>query len=183
MESFKRKLTIGFTVFIIGIFIFIAGLFLKSWYEALLIIIGLLLSGFGIYLVFITNTNRRNFLKTNGLKIQSKIKYISVEVSGPPFPLGSGPKEDLVSFKILCEGKGINNDTQEYKSSDMVLQPDIKIDNNSLIDVYVNPQDQNDYFVDISKIPVKNYMRFDRPLSSTTVYYRSLDGLSYQKVE
>jgi hypothetical protein len=186
MNKFKAQLTIGFILLVLGAFVSIAGFFFSSWVETLLIIAGIILMGFGIRMLFLTDENRRKFLKTNGLKIQAKIKYISVEVSALVGFSRSGVKggNNITSFEIICDGQGINaNSLKEYVSAGLSLQPDIQIDSNSLIDVYVNPKDENDYLVDISKIPVKNYAYFDRPWNITTVHYRSYDGINYQKIE
>lgn len=184
MDEVKKKLTLGFVLLVLGIFVFIGGFFLLGWSKALLIILGLALVGFGIRTIMVSNTDRRKFLKANGVKIQAKIKYIALEVSAlEGFKSAGAQSADFVSFKIVCDGKGINSSNlKEYISSGMILQPDVQIEANSSMDVYVNPKDENDYWLDISKVPVKNYGRFDRPWNVTAVHYRSYDGLNYQKV-
>lgn len=73
-----------------------------------------------------------------------------------------------------------SNAKKIFVSNEVFLQPIIDLSQEQMIDVYTDNDNPDNYWVDISKIPVK---RIPTTFGVIDGYYRSYDGINYQKSE
>jgi hypothetical protein len=149
------------------------------------VIIILLVAGFfvGIWLARKGVVDRYKLLKANGYKILAKILYISLERVRVPIGGNTGPARPVEIYRIICEGQDPTTQTiKTYKGSDMNLAPNINVASQPNLDIFVDKNNPDNYWVDISKIPVKvprlgsNYQL---QLQTGQNFYKSVDGVNY----
>jgi hypothetical protein len=182
-KSVKRQLIISFIFYFAAVLSFLGAIILNfSGTGIILFIFAIILVGFAIKINVNADSQRIKILKESGTKIGADIKYISVAVSRKFDRYGGGRYSH--EFKIICEGKDtITGDTKEYVSSGFGVQPEIQIPYSSKVELYISPSDPNDYYVELPKIPTRLPDNFQGSLNRDVTYYRSYDGVNYEKIE
>jgi hypothetical protein len=115
------------------------------------------------------------YLKQKGIKVPAKIQKIVCYSSPKIAEFQAGVLK--YEFRLRC--LGVNPDTNKeetYVSDIMHLQPVLDLPANQDIIVYVDPQDRELYFVDISQIKVIE------PPRRGGGNYESIDGKNYTKI-
>jgi|GEM_PF-3207579 hypothetical protein len=181
----KIYIGIGLALTVLSIFgLIIYSVAVKPVNPAVIIV--LIITFFiGIWLSRKGVVNRFKLLKANGYKIQAKILYISLEKG--QMPIGRAGSGTVEIYRIICEGQDpINQATKTYKSSDMELAPDINIISQPNLDIYIDKNDPNNYWVDISKVPVKaaglgnnKQLHYQAGQQVVQNFYKSTDGINY----
>jgi hypothetical protein len=139
----------------------------------------------GIWLARKGVFDRYKALKANGYKIQAKVQYISLERVRTSFGNEIGTARPAEIYKIVCEGESTTSHTKKtYKSDDMHLAPDIDVTSQPSLDVYVDKSNPDNYWVDISKVPVKmmklgTYPQLQLQFQAGQIFYKSVDGINY----
>jgi hypothetical protein len=126
-------------------------------------------------------------LRKDGIKVPATIKYIGLEVLDNAAVKGTHYTATTNLFKIYCTGSNPNtNQPAEFISNNLYFEPDLQL-NNTPIDVYVDRDNPNDYWVDISQIKQRdNGILADKTLVSKykeNGLYKSSDGINYIKSE
>ena len=191
MDNYLRKLqklvTFGYALMILSglvlLFEFLGFSPSINW-----VVVGIAVVAFfaGLIISGESDTDKYKYLKQNGVQIQAKVLYISLQAA--PTQLGqrsTAPWQApyLANFQIVCEGIDPTNQSKKnYLSDKLTSRPDVKISPNTTFRVIVDKKDSNFYWVDLSDVT------FDSNFPSVSFSllgnpsYRSYDGINYQKV-
>lgn len=145
----------------------------------------------GMGMIGDSNADKYKWLKQNGVHIQAKVLYISLEATstlqGPMRPGGmTSPFRPpyLAQFQIVCEGVDPSNQsTKTYFSDTLTSHPDLKITPDTTLGVYVDKDDPSVYWVNLSDINFdNNFPNFPSSFIQFSAKLRSYDGVNYQKM-
>jgi len=185
-QTQKIYVAIGLALTVLSLFGLIIYSVTAKPVSSIIIILLVVTFFVGIWLARKGVVDRYKLLKANGYKIQAKILYISLERVRVPIGGNTGPARSVEIYRIICEGQDPTTQTvKTYKGSNMNLAPDINVASQQNLDVYVDKNNPNNYWVDISKVPVKvprlgsNYQLQLQPGQN---FYKSVDGVNYTAV-
>lgn len=144
--------------------------------NLLFLLLGILLLAFGLYLLD-TAINHYKALIRFGDKIVAKISGVRLEVSDPAFARIQSAVGNVKIFNVLAQGLDpVLGQEREFTSSNLFQNP--ILDFSKPVDVYINHNDRNDYYLDVRKLA----FREEQIAFSETGKYKSADGKNYSKI-
>jgi len=162
--------------FISGILGFI--LIVTQYQSVLILLVGLLLLGLGIYLLDLAINHHKALIK-HGEKISGKISGVLLEIFDPQLTRIQPAVANMEIYNLLVKGfDPVSQAEKEFISLNLFQKPEIDFSSSTAMDIYINPSDKDDYYVDVRKI---NFKKSSFSLSEPGKY-KSTDGKNYQKI-
>jgi len=174
MKIFNYR-TFSFPVgFISGVLGFI--LIAIKYNNVFIVLVGFLFLIFGIYLLNIA-INHYKALINHGEKITAKCAGLLLEIVDPALIRQQPAVGNSKIFNIKVTGfDTVLGTDREFTSQNLFQEP--IADFTKSIDVYINPIDRNDYYVDVRNLSFKK----ETISFSEAGKYQSKDGKNYTKI-
>jgi len=191
IKQLKSRKKFGQVVIVLSVIALLFNRMLTSPFDWILVgiaIIGLLI---GVIIISDSNTDKYRYLKQVGLQIQAKVLYISLQATQTlQGSVRGGGISSLyrplyvANFQIVCEGiDPISQLKKIFITNNLTSRPNLKITPNTAFRVYVDKNDSDIYWVDLSETTFDNNLPdVSFSLTQISTDYRSYDGVSYQKV-
>lgn len=174
MKLNKTQLSqvIGLILIIFGVLFILYSFSFHPVNYLILLVTGFILAAIGIYL---TKSRNRftSSLRINGQKTIGQITKITLYKTTL-----IRPSSELCEYRIHCHiVNPITQQPQELISDSILFEPILDLRKNNSIDTYIDKKNPESYYVDISKIKIKN------PPSMATGRYESSDGINYNSIQ